>query len=88
MPRTPGKLTSVWAQIGFYTSLGFILPSAAVVGFAIGYALDGWLHTKPVLAIVMGFLGGAGGFVEVLRILSKAEKDAGGDNSGDGPGAS
>lgn len=88
MPRAPGKLTNVWAQIGFYTSLGFILPGAAVVGFAIGYALDERLHTKPVLAIVMTFLGGAGGFIEILRILTRSQKDAGGNNSGDRPGAS
>ena len=88
MPRTPGKLTNVWAQIAFYTSLGFILPAAAVAGFGIGYWLDERLHTKPVLAIVTAFLGGAGGFIEVLRILARSEKDAGGDNSGDGSGAS
>lgn len=88
MPRTPNKLTSVWAQIGFYTSLGFILPAAAVVGFAIGYELDGRLHTKPVLAIVMAFLGGAGGFIEILRILNRSEKDAGGNNDDTGTGAS
>jgi len=88
VPRTPGKLASVWAQVGFYTSLGFILPAAAVVGFAIGHVLDGRLHTDPILAMVMGFLGGAAGFIEILRILKKAEKDAGGSNSDTGTGAS
>ena len=88
MPRTPGKLTSVWAQVGFYTSLGFILPAATLVGLGIGYWLDKQFHTKPVLAVVMAFLGGAGGFIEILRILGRSEKDAGGINSGTGPGAS
>jgi len=40
-----------------------------------------------VLAIVTAFLGGAGGFIEVLRILARSEKDAGGNDSGGGPGA-
>lgn len=88
MPRAPGKLTNVWAQIAFYTSLGFILPAAAVVGFGIGYWLDERLQTKPVLAIVMAFLGGAGGLIEILRLLARSEKDASGDNSGDGSGTS
>ena len=87
MPRTPGKLTSVWAQVGFYTSLGFILPAAALAGYGVGYWLDEQFHSKPLLAIVMAFLGGAGGFIEILRILGRWEKDAGGNNTGAGPGA-
>lgn len=88
MPRTPGKQTSVWAQIGFYLSLGFIIPAAAVVGFGIGFWLDERLHTTPVLAVIMAFLGAAGGVVEVLRILTRAEKNAGRNNSGPGLGPS
>jgi ATP synthase protein I len=67
--------------------LGFILPAAVVVGFGIGYALDKWLHTRPVLAIVMAFLGGAGGFIEVLRILIRTQNDAGGNNHDGRPDA-
>ena len=80
MPGSPGKPMNVWAQIGFYTSLGFILPAAAVVGCAIGWLLDRWLHTEPVLIVVMGFLGAAGGLIEVLRILTRAEKDEDGNS--------
>jgi len=82
----PGRQIGLWAQIGFYTSLGFILPAGAVGGYLLGWWLDGWLHTRPVLAVVMAMLGAAGGFWEVLRIVSRAEKSAGGDNSDTGPG--
>jgi F0F1-type ATP synthase assembly protein I len=75
------------AQVGFYSSLGFVLPAAALVGCAIGWVLDRWLHTSPVLTAVMGFLGAAAGFFELLRILKRAEKDADGDNSSPGTGA-
>lgn len=88
MPRGPGKLTSVWAQVGFYTSLGFILPAAALVGFGIGDWLDEQLHTAPVLAIVMAFLGAGGGFIEVLRILTRVGSGAGGNNTSTGAGPS
>ena len=71
-----------WGQIGFYSSLGLILPAGAMVGYGIGWLVDRWLHTAPVVAIVVAFLGGAGGFLEVLRILTRAEKDADRDNSG------
>jgi len=78
------KDSKLCAQIGFYSSLGLILPAGALVGYGIGWLVDRWLHTTPVAAIVLAFLGGAGGFLEVLRILTRAEKDADRDNSGTG----
>jgi F0F1-type ATP synthase assembly protein I len=75
-----GKHLELWAQIGFYTSLGFIVPAGAVAGCLIGWLLDRWLKTAPVLIVVMGFLGAAGGFIEVLRVLSRAEKNVDRDN--------
>ena len=87
MPRSIGKQANLWAQVGFYSSLGIILPAAAVVGGASGWCLDRWLHTSPILTVVMGFLGAGGGFFELLRILKRAEKDADGDNSSPGTGS-
>lgn len=87
MPRPPGKQTSLWAKVGLYTSLGFILPAGTGVGYAVGYWLDERVHTTPVLAVVMAFLGAAGGFIEVLRILARAERNAGGNNTSTRPGA-
>jgi F0F1-type ATP synthase assembly protein I len=81
MTKRPPNL---WAQVGLYSSLGFILPAGALVGGACGWFLDGWLRTSPLFTVVMGFLGAAAGFVEVLRILGRAEKDADGDSSNSG----
>ena len=85
MARRGGKQAELWAQIGFYTSLGFILPAAAVAGCGIGWLLDRWLHTRPILIVVMGLLGAAGGFIEVLSVLRRAEKNA---DANDGSGGS
>ena len=87
MPETPGKQMSLWAQVGFYTSLGFILPAGAVGGFGLGWLLDRWLHTSPVLALIMGLLGAAAGVMEILRILTRAEKRDDENQSNDGSGA-
>ena len=86
MPGSSGKQANLWAQVGFYTSLGFILPAGAVAGGAVGWCLDRWLRTSPLLTVVVGFLGAAAGFVEILRILSRAEKDADRDNANPGTG--
>ena len=87
MPKTPGKQMSLGAQVGFYTSLGFILPAGTVGGFGLGWLLDRWLHTSPVLALIMGLLGAAAGVMEILRILTRAEKRDDENQSNDGSGA-
>ncbi len=84
MPKAPGKSLSVWAQVGFYTSLGFILPAAAVGGFGLGWCLDRWLHTSPVLALILGLGGAVAGVVEILTILTRAEKRGDGNSPSDG----
>jgi F0F1-type ATP synthase assembly protein I len=66
--------------VGIYTSLGFILPSAALAGFGLGWLLDGWLASKPVFSVLLGLLGAAAGFRELLRLLKRFEENAGGDS--------
>ncbi len=77
----------MWGLIGFYVSLGFILPAGVIAGYILGFYLDRWLNTTPVLSVVLGFLGAVGGFVEILRLLARAEKHAGGGSSNSGPDA-
>lgn len=89
MSERPGKQSEMWAQVAFYTGLGFILPAGAVAGYFLGGLLDKWLHVGVALPVVMGFLGAAGGVVEVLRILTREEKRASRNDSNkrpDGPG--
>jgi len=60
----------VWRAIGDYASLGVMLPAATVTGYLIGLALDSWLGTS-FLYIVFLILGIAGGFVELIKIVSR-----------------
>ncbi len=86
MSRPRVRPPDLWGQVAYYASLGFILPAAAVAGYGIGWILDRWLHTAPVLSIVIAMLGTAGGFIEVLTILRRAEKRADQDNADAGSG--
>ncbi len=56
-------------QIALATELPFVLVAATCVGGGIGYALDHWLHTKPVFMLILGLLGFFGGLRDVLRRL-------------------
>jgi ATP synthase protein I len=58
-------------QFAMALELPFILVGAIIVGGLIGYLLDDWLHTKPYLMLVFGFLGFFGGLRDLLRRLSK-----------------
>jgi F0F1-type ATP synthase assembly protein I len=85
LPGRWDKQSDLWAQIGFYASLGFIIPAGTVAGYMLGWLLDRWLHTGRVVPLILALLGAAGGLVEVLQILLRAEKRADRDNRDSGP---
>ena len=47
------KQSNVWAQVAYYTGLGFILPGGLMAGYAIGWGLDRWLRTSPGLTVAL-----------------------------------
>ena len=57
-------------QFGKYYGVLFLLPSAIIVGFIMGYLLDKAFGTG-FLRIIFLFLGVAAGIIEVIRELSK-----------------
>ncbi len=58
-------------QFATALELPFVLAGAIIIGGAIGYFLDVWLHTKPILMFVFGCIGFAAGVRDVLRRLPK-----------------
>ena len=58
---------SAW---GVGARVGVELLSALVVGLGIGWGLDRWLHTSPLLLVVFVFLGGAAGIANVWRLMA------------------
>jgi F0F1-type ATP synthase assembly protein I len=70
MPRKPNDWMILFAR---YSSLAFLLPAAAFVGYLIGYLLDRWLG-MPFLRLVFLLLGVAAGVLNVLRELAKDDK--------------
>ena len=74
-PQKPNR-EGIWAQVAFYSSLGFIIPGAVVGGALLGWFLDEHLHTTPILSIIGGIAGAFGGIVEIYQILTREEKSA------------
>jgi ATP synthase protein I len=57
-------------QIALAFELPFMLVGPVVLGGAIGYFLDRWLHTKPLLLIVLGILGVVLGVFDAVKSAS------------------
>jgi ATP synthase protein I len=61
-------------QIALAVELPFMLVGPAVIGGAIGYFVDRWLHTKPWVMIVLGLFGVALGLRDAMRMASAGDK--------------
>ena len=75
----PKKSVDLASQPALALELPFTFVGAIVVGGAIGFFLDRWLHTSPWLMLVFGGLGFYAGIREVIRRLPGDGKDSQGD---------
>lgn len=66
-PLQKAKVVSNQASLAM--ELPFTLVAAVMVGGALGYFLDRWLHTKPILMLVLGGIGFIAGVREIIRRL-------------------
>jgi ATP synthase protein I len=72
-PPSPGKRPDPGnRELGLALELPFVMVSAIVVGGLFGYLLDRWLHTRPVLMLLLGGVGFYAGVRDVLRRLSRS----------------
>jgi ATP synthase protein I len=68
-PPAAQKAKSISTSLAMAMELPFVLVGTILVGGLAGFFLDRWLHTKPILALVLGSLGFFAGVREVLRRL-------------------
>jgi len=61
------KARQVTNQAAMALELPFVLIGTIALGAALGFFLDRWLHTKPILMFVLGGLGVIGGIREIIR---------------------
>jgi F0F1-type ATP synthase assembly protein I len=61
-------------MVGEYTTLAFLLPVSALIGYVLGYLLDKEFDTKWMYIPGL-ILGIAAGFVQLVRQLMRDTKD-------------
>ncbi|MGA2257718.1 MAG: AtpZ/AtpI family protein [Thermoguttaceae bacterium] len=55
------------AQVARYSEIGFIIPAAVILGYALGRVLDFYFHTR-LLYLVGVIFGAVVGFVQMIRM--------------------
>ena len=74
---TKNNKSSNAASLGKALKISTELVAAVVVGSIIGFLLDGWFDTKPLLTICFFFMGVAAGILNVFRSAKKMNKKLG-----------
>ena len=64
-----------------YVALALAVPIAMLLFGGVGWLVDGWLHTRPLFAIIGGFLGA---FAGVARIYYRVTGEGRGRGKGEG----
>ena len=62
------------ASLGKALKISTELVASVVVGTTIGFLLDNWFDTKPLLVICFFFMGVAAGILNVFRSAKKMHK--------------
>ena len=62
------------ASLGKALKISTELVAAVVVGSTIGFILDNWFDTKPLLTIFFFFMGVTAGILNVFRLAKKMNK--------------
>ena len=60
--------------LGNAFKLGTELDAAVAVGTIIGFILDNWFDTKPILIIIFFLFGAAAGILNVFRAAKRMQK--------------
>ena len=71
--RKNNKSTNV-SSLGKALKISTELVAAVVVGSTIGFLLDNWFDTKPLLTICFFIMGVAAGILNVFRSAKKLQK--------------
>jgi len=64
------------ASLGKALKIGTELVAAVAVGSTLGFILDNWFGTKPLLTIFLFFIGVAAGILNVIKSAKRMQKSS------------
>ena len=73
-PGSPTERRRVVRELGRYTGLGLTWALSVLFFLLIGYWLDGRLGTLPWFTMIGAFVGAAGGFLSLYKVLMAASR--------------
>ena len=65
---------SVWKELGPYMNIGIQMVLTILLGVWLGWQLDAYFKTKPVLLIIFSFLFSVTGLYSAIRTAMKSEE--------------
>ena len=68
------KVGSNAASLGKAVKISTELVAAVVVGSTLGFLLDSWFVTTPLLIVIFFFVGAAAGMLNVVRTAKRMQK--------------
>jgi len=74
-PSSDKNVGNAVKQMALAFQMPFMIVGPVILGGVIGYFLDRWLHTKPLLLIVLGILGIVVGLRDVLKAAAAQDKN-------------
>lgn len=75
--KASARMAPPASAMGVGMRVGVELLSALVVGLAIGWGLDRWLHTSPIFLALFVVLGGGAGVANVWRLMAPGRMPGG-----------
>lgn len=73
-PGPDKRNASFLRQLSMAMELPFVMVGGTLLGGGLGYLLDRWLRTAPILTLVGGAFGFGVAIRDILRRLSREEK--------------
>jgi len=81
-PVPPKRSGGSLRQFAMALELPFILIGGVLIGGGLGYLVDRSIHTSPAFTLIGGLLGFGAGVWDILRHLSRQEKQGNGNGGG------
>ena len=74
-PKSPevAKAKKYSSTAALAMELPFTIVGGVLLGGALGYFVDRWLHTRLIFTMILGAVGFVGGLKEVLRRLAQSD---------------